>query len=437
MKRRGCIFFLLLASALLIFPQYKPWYNQYNFAYGTKAMSLGNAFTAVADDLTAVFWNPAGLAARRSPEFYFAYQAENLAHEYEPQDKVVPGDTVQYNYSLNSKLQQINFFSISVPAEFWKIKWGFALSYYRYIPYGFYGAAEETLRFAQNSSAAETTTVNFKGSEGFDILAFTTAVGISEYFALGCTVQQFFGSGNMHQQTLSTAGEFHGQYVENLRGRNFILGMMFRPFKALSLGVTYHTGVKTSFDSSLLVWEVNKLGAEVKQKVLSTLAQVNIPTQYSLGVALRPANWLGLSCDYSRINWQKATLENFYIPGSVLPYPQKDDFNTEQKSAINLRLGMEINLPLRWFLLHLRGGWSSDKQLYTDCLGQQVKISGLAAGMAVEFSHYLLLEVAYQRQKGDWPEYGYFVKNKTVASHYSDNLLKFSLTYRFGRIFKE
>jgi len=125
MKVRFFIFFLLLILNLALFPQYKPWYNQYNFAYGTKAMAMGNAFTAVADDLSAVFWNPAGLVAMRSPEFYFAYQSESQTHEYDPQDKVIPGDTIQYNYNLSSKIQQINFFSVSAPAEFWKNEMGF------------------------------------------------------------------------------------------------------------------------------------------------------------------------------------------------------------------------------------------------------------------------------------------------------------------------
>ncbi|MBN2400154.1 MAG: outer membrane protein transport protein [Candidatus Aminicenantes bacterium] len=437
MKCRCWVFFLLFAATLLVFPQYKPWYNQYNFVYGTKAMSMGNAFTAVADDLTAVFWNPAGLAAMRSPMFHFAYQAENQTHSYEAQEKFVPGADMQYNFQLNYKLEQINFFSVSVPAEFLKMKWGFALSYFRYIPYGFKGAAEEALSFSPNDWATETATVNFKGSEGFDVLAISAAAAISEYFALGCTIQQFFGSGSMHLQNLNQDAEVHEQYTESLRGRIFIVGIMFSPFKALNLGLTYHSASKNNFDSSLLVWEVDELGTEVNRKAFNTLALVGIPAQYSLGAALRPAQWLNLSFDYSRIYWQKATLENYYIPGSVIPYPQKDDFDSEQKNVSNLRLGMEINVPLRWFLLHLRGGWSTDKQLYADSTGQPVKVHAYAAGVAFEFSRSLLLEVAYQRKTAAWSENGYFVKEQAVASHYKANLLKFSLTYRFGGIFKE
>lgn len=437
MKVRCLIFILLISTNFLIFSQYKPWYNQYNFAYGTKAMAMGNAFTAVADDLSAVFWNPSGLAAIRGPEFYFAYQSESLTYEYEPQNNVTLNDTLQYNYNLNSKLQQINFFSVSAPAEFWKLKWGFALSYYRYIPYGFKGSAQEELIFLKDSSKSEKTTVNFRGSEGIDVLALSAATGISEYFAVGFTLQQFFSSGSMHLQTLNRYGEFHEQSSENLRGRNFIVGMMFRPFKTLSLGFTFHGGLKNNFDSSLLTWEVNPQGIDVNLIAESSLAQVVIPAQYSLGVAWQLVRWLNVSFDYSRINWQNGTLENYYDSGLLLPYPQKADFSSEQKNISNLRLGMEIDLPLRRWILHLRGGWFADRQLYTDSADQAVKISGYAAGVGCEISRYLQLEIAYQRKNADWMEKNYFFKNQDVSSHFSADLLKFSLTYRFGRIFKE
>jgi long-subunit fatty acid transport protein len=437
MKARCLIFFLAVLPAFLVYPQYQPFYNQYNFVYGTKAMAMGNAFTAVADDLTAVFWNPAGLASRRIPEFYFAYQAENLTQEYDPQQKDILDYTVRYDYNVNSKLKQINFFSMSAPAEFWKMKWTFALSYYRYIPYGFKGSAAETISFPQSIYAPLTTTVNFNGSEGIDVLAFSTAAGISDYFAVGFTLQQFFSSGSQHLQTLDREGEFHQLYSESLRGRNFIIGLMFRPFKALSLGFTYHSGLKSNFDSSLLTWDVNEQGVEENQNATSSLAQVVIPIQYSLGAALRPVRWLNLSFDYSRIDWQKGTIENYYDPGSTLPYPQKADYNRGQKNVDNLRMGIEIDLPLRPCTVHLRGGLFSDRQLYADSSDQAVTVSGYAAGIGCEFSHYLLLEIGYQRQKAAWGENSFFSNHQEVSSHYSADLLKFSLTYRFGRFFKE
>jgi len=437
MKARRLILFLAVFPGFLLYPKYKPFYNQYNFVYGTKAMALGNAFTAVADDLTAVFWNPAGLAALRIPEFYFAYQAESVTQAYDPQEAVISDTAHRFDFNGSSKLKQINFFSISAPAEFWKMKWGFALSYYRYIPYGFKGSAVETLSFPAGGFVPVTTTVNFKGSEGIDVLAFSTAAALTEYFSLGFTVQQFFSSGSQHVQTLDREGDFHQQVSESLRGRNLIFGLMFRPFQALSLGFTYHSGLKSNFDSALLSWEVDGQGLEKNQSATSSLAQVVIPSQYSLGAALRPVRWLNLSFDYSRIGWEKGTITDYYDPGSVLPYPQKADFDRPQKNIINLRLGLEIDLHVRRWLLHLRGGWSSDRQLYADSSDQAVRINGYAAGIGCEFSRSLQLEIAYQSQNAAWRENGYFPDSPEVPVTYSAALLKFSLTYRFGRLFKE
>jgi len=437
MKQRACIFFLLLATGQFIFPQYKPWFIHYNFVYGTKAMSLGNAFTAVADDLTAVFWNPAGLAFERSPQFFFTYQAENQTQEMDPQEANVLGSVRRYDYLFSSQLNQINFFSVSAPAAFWKMKWAFALSYYRYLPYGFKGSAEGTLSFPQEGAMDQVTTVNFKGSEGIDVLAFSVAAAITDYVSLGCTLQQFFGSGSQHKQFLTPELEFHEQYSENLRGRNFIFGLILRPFKFLNLGITYHTGLKNKFESSKLSWEIDSQGADVNQEVEDSLAQVTLPAQFSLGVALRPVKWLNLSFDYSVIQWEKGIVEDYYSYAPVLPFPQKSYFATEQNDVSNLRLGAEITIPLRWFDLCFRGGWSNEKQLFTDGSGQDVKVNGYAAGIAVDFSDTLLLEVAYQRQQADWLERGYFDPNQLISSQFKGNLLKFSLTYRFGRLFKE
>jgi len=42
-----------------------------NFAgVGTRSMAMGGAYVGVADDFTAVFWNPAGLAQIRQREVY-------------------------------------------------------------------------------------------------------------------------------------------------------------------------------------------------------------------------------------------------------------------------------------------------------------------------------------------------------------------------------
>ena len=333
---------LLLALPALAFPQYKPWYNYYNFAYGAKALAMGNAFVAVADDLTATFWNPAGLAALRSPELYLSYKVSAQKHDYDLQSKAQLADTRLYSFNFKSRLNQVDFFSISAPFRLGKRPFTFALSYYRYIPYGFKGSASEVLSFLNDRLHPSTTTVTFAGSEGLDVLAFSAAAALTDYLSLGVTLQQFFGSGSLHLAEKSPLGEFHSQATERIQGRNVVAGLIVSPFKALRLGLAWHSGLRTDLVSDLLTWEVNRKGSVFHQLEDSRLALLDLPRQLAAGALLRPAGWLDLSAEYSVLEWQKAFITNYFGAGEVLPYPQKDEWPFEQKRARNLRCGNEM-----------------------------------------------------------------------------------------------
>jgi hypothetical protein len=436
MKARP-IALLLLALPVLAFPQYKPLYNYYNYAFGAKALAMGNAFVAVADDLTATFWNPAGLAALRDPQLYLSYKASSQTHEYDLQSRVQPVETWLYNYDFKSRLNQIDFFSVSAPIRIMKRPCTFALSYYRYIPYGFKGSAGDVLSTAHDPSHPRTTTVSFTGSEGLDVLAFSAAASPTAFLSLGVTLQQFFGSGSLHQVLEDPLGEFHTQITEKMLGRNAILGLVFSPFRAFRLGFTWHSGLKSHLDSDRLTWEVNAKGQEIDQREESCRARVVLPQQLAVGALLSPARWLELSGEYSILDWQDATIADYYSVGEVLPYPQKDDWPQAQKRAHNLRFGMEARLPLRSWLLHLRGGWSGTRQLYSDVNDRAVRITGIAGGLGCDLSDYLTLEVAFQRQMSDWPEQSFFAKKPPVDTHFRASIFFLTLTYRFGHIFKE
>jgi len=429
---------LLAVLPALAFPQYKPWYNFYNFAYGAKAQSMGNAFTAVADDLTASFWNPAGLAAIRTPEFYLSYKATSQRHDYDLQDKVFGRDTRLYNFNFDSRLSQIDFFSISAPFTLLKRPATFALGYYRYVPYGFKGTASEVLTFLHDLYNPQRTTVTFVGSEGFDVLAFSLSSAVTRSFSLGATLQQFFGSGSLHFTTeASNERESHRQFSEKLQGRSVIVGILFTPFKPLRLGFAWHSGLKSWIDSTLLTWEVTRKGETVNEQQVGCQARVVLPRQYSLGVLLRPVGWLDMSADYSLIEWDKGAIEGYYDAATALPYPQGSAWSGGQKEARDLRFGLEARFPLRSWRLRLRLGSSLDRQLYADVQGSSVKVFGYSGGMGCEFSPNLLVELAYQRQRADWQENGYFVLRPDASTHYRANVLFLTLTYRFGNVFKE
>ena len=50
---------------------------------GARALGLGGAFTAVADDVTAIFWNPAGIANLDRPEFSAMHANMTIDRDYD------------------------------------------------------------------------------------------------------------------------------------------------------------------------------------------------------------------------------------------------------------------------------------------------------------------------------------------------------------------
>ncbi|MDE0553955.1 MAG: hypothetical protein OXI24_07065, partial [Candidatus Poribacteria bacterium] len=56
-----CLFWLITPMDAQTAPDEKPFEVSRPLYVGARALAMGNAFTAVADDATAGFWNPAGL----------------------------------------------------------------------------------------------------------------------------------------------------------------------------------------------------------------------------------------------------------------------------------------------------------------------------------------------------------------------------------------
>ena len=79
---------------------------EYNFlGAGARANGMGDAFVAVADDATAIFWNPAGLFLLDQPETSFGFQFVSETVEQERRRQMLlfasddPGGSVGLNFA--------------------------------------------------------------------------------------------------------------------------------------------------------------------------------------------------------------------------------------------------------------------------------------------------------------------------------------------------
>lgn len=431
-KKGLAVFFLLLVSLpALQWGGVKPLYTYYNMFFGARSISLGNAFTAVAGDLTTVFRNPAGVAEFKRPQVYFNYRRDDNQYDYQLQEYQPGAYNQQYAYDFTSTLKNLDFFSISAPVFLWGVQWNFALSYYRYIPYGFDGRAQSILTTSDHT-AGETSTLTLAGGGGIDVLGFTGAFDLTDYLSFGITLQNFFNSGSIDYElaSASPALSYRREHTEKIKGRNVLLGLRLKLHRDIILGFSYHFKFSGTLDSQYTLQE----GGSTETITNSTEAGLVVPAQFSMGLMLKPFKFMQLSFDCSRIYWSQGIVSGYYDHEGDLGYPVRDDFSFSQKDAVNYRLGVEINFPIKKVRIFLRGGAFSDGQLFVDAASEAVKLKGFSLGLGVDISSKVQLDAAYMIRKATWNEPGYFgPQNTTVGSDYSNKIFSLSLTVSFGK----
>ncbi len=440
---RGKPFQLLLLALLLLGltvsghgqVKFKPLFSYYNFSFGTRALGMGNAFTAVADDLSAVFWNPAGAAEFKYPEVYLDYRGGKIGYAYAAQSDTSGDVTQQYSYQLNSTLKNVDFVAISVPAYFWDMKWTFALSYYRLIPYGMNGTSLGILSGDSETSTTESETWTFDGSGGIDVLGFTAAYYFSDYFSLGITLQQFVNSGTVDYRYTSIGEEtrvgYAEQYTEKVEGRNIVLGAIFKPMRDVVIGITYRTRLSNTFDSQYTLTPTD----DTAPTTSTSKTDFVMPARLSFGLLIRPFQWWNVSCDYSIIYWGLGSISSYYGAADDLEYPVRNDFSFSQEDYVNFRLGTQFRIPYGRLAVFLRAGIFSEQPLFTDSDGDGIKVKGFSFGAGVELSPLAAIDVAYMRRKATWNEAAYFstATTPTVVTTFENDIVSVSLTLRWGR----
>ncbi|MGE5341084.1 MAG: OmpP1/FadL family transporter [Candidatus Omnitrophota bacterium] len=418
---------LVFLSSIPQFGKVKPLYLYYNQSYGARALSMGNAFTAVADDLSAVYKNPAGIAEFDHPQLYLDYRSDRLSYAHDTETDTSGTTPRSYAYQLTSTLKNADFLSISAPVTFWGMKWNFALSYYRFIPYNV--SAEENGQLT-TAGITDTASLVINGRNGIDVLGFTGAFYLFNNFSAGITVQRFFNSGSInYSYTLPGSVSYTNDYSEKINGWNMILGLLFKLDRDIALGFSYQSRLRGPLDSDLTYQDTGTASNPVTS---SSLADVNLPPQFSMGVMVRPFALWTLSADYSILYWSKADVSNYFSSTATLPFPVRDDFTFSQQDNINLRTGTEIKIPFKRFTVFIRGGIFKERQLFTDASDGYVNVTGYSLGLGLDVSSRIRLDLGYMRQNSSWKETGYFDSASTVNSNLKNNTLCLAATVYFG-----
>ncbi len=353
---------------------------------GAKSDAMGGAFVGLANDFSAAFWNPAGLAQMTRANFgiYGAgilpqgrYQLSAYGIDAKSTPKMYPIPGVGFFQPLGKRL---------------------VLGIYVYAPSGA-GADWNGQDLALLSGGKP-----FKWHSMLGIFTASPAIAykVTDQFMLGATVDINYGMLSMDQPFSL------GQYTEKLKGLAVggTFGALWKPVKQFSVGVSY----KLPFTAKLK-GDVEIPYATLVPGITSTTdtgtRTATWPMWLAGGIAFKPVDALTITADVQYTNWKKMqtipiTFEDPVwegVFGAGGPYDRTDEMLW--KNATMYRFGVEY-LVTKAFAL--RGGYTYDPNPGTietqNILLPEFKYNWFTFGFGYDSTH-LTVDAAIQYGTGD------------------------------------
>jgi long-subunit fatty acid transport protein len=376
----------------------------YDFGVGARAMGMGGAYTAVAEDASALYYNPAGLALIRRIELGAAFTHQN--------DKL----TVNYRgRSLDSPISSTNLHQVALayPVPTYRGSFVLGFGYHRIVSLDRdYFRSGMTL-----SGVEEVESISERG--GLGLYSVGVAFDASPDVSLGLSFGLLGGSSDVSYSFSQTAaGEEPDEYwyksESDIDGYTGSMGLLykFEPIGRLGFAVQFPRKIDLN-------------GVFQDADVLESFKDdITLPFTLCGGVALTPPNFL-IAMDLRFTDWSQIDFDG--------PIRFVDEYGRRRaayKSTTEFHAGAEImfpDLPIR-----LRAGYYYDpvpyRLFFTDNAYQLAKIDQerdyftLGAGVILEEA--LTLDVAFVS--------GGFTRSalQTVEDYEQDRVFM-SAAYRF------
>lgn len=282
---------------------------------GARALGMGGAFIAVADDATAASWNPGGLTQLERPEMSAVYSWKMYREDFDSGVRLSPGDPEDVSFD------QLNYLSIVYPFRRtiagrnvvvslnYQQKFDFArrLDFMYRTPQvldGIFSQKLGAMEFRQSGSLGSLSPAF--GFELTDRLSLGMVINIWDRSLIPTnewekTVRAYdswlFGNRIRLTRTLQE------ERYEDFKGINYTFGALYKPTERLSLGAVYHTAFAADVDYTL---RRTVLGFPPSAAVVRQERRIEFPSAWGLGVAYRfPNDKLTLALDVTRRQWDR------------------------------------------------------------------------------------------------------------------------------------
>jgi len=312
----------------------------------TRAAGMGSAFTAVSDDASAAWFNPAGVAFTEGSQVMIGGDALIIAGTKYNSNAATKGlGGAQITSAVNAK-DQVFFVPHTYYTYMSDAGLGAAISINA--PFGLETDWPTTAPFSSKNTFSRIQMIMVNPSVVFKLNNnFSIAAGVDYAYLNNVDL-------NNTLQNLNGNGDGWGGNVS----------MLYRD-DAFSFGVTYRSQIKVNIDGTALA-----KSALAAAGVSAAKTQVTLPDQVNVGLAYKASDALLLSADVDWVNWKTFDAINISFASATyravlkglqgaIGAPATGSANLPQnwKATVAFRLGAEWSLTPD---MRLRGGYVFD-----------------------------------------------------------------------------
>jgi long-chain fatty acid transport protein len=329
----ACLFFLL--SCFVAFPE-----NSFagGPVHGAKAAAMGTAFDAVADDPSAILFNPGGLTQTKGSAVYLGVAA------------VKPTTT----YTSPSGESETTASQVFFPPHLYAashlgaddLVFGIGL----YSPFGIGGRKWSTTgltRYVSTEEAIATYSVN-------PVVAWRISPQVSiaaglDFMHADVTMKR------MINQSAVGAGDASTKLDAQGHGWGYNLGLLLFPGQEISVGLIYRSRITIDYRGNLTLNGLSPLLLGVTEYTSPISATSHFPDIYGVGIAYRPNERLVVDADVELVRWSSFDRLDLDVHQEAPPFVTDSSVALNWKDSWQFKLGLEYRMTDRHFL---RGGYA-------------------------------------------------------------------------------
>ena len=368
---------------------------------GARATGTGGAFIAVADDATAVSFNPAGLAQLLRPEVSFTGQSYRRS---QTMTGFALGDpttvTSQEDSGSLDRQTKPSFFSVAIPWKRGGLNTAIQFSCQRVLDFD-YSANRAFQAQPTGGGALQGIRQNIVQTGGIDMYSIALGAELTSRILVGGSFNVWQGGwdfSSSNSKLASGAATFDSVLYQGnaFRGWNANLGMIWRS-SFLNLGVVYRTPFTATYTfENFLVQPDPSTGLIVATHGERIAYSLKWPETLGWGLGIHPHPALLLTADWSRTPWSNTT----FVPTGTA-YDNRNFFDlavaSQTPNVTTVHAGAEwVAFLGDTLVVPLRAGWFKEPQPIVDPrTGVQRVLKGWTAGFGVKRGA-VTVDVAYK-----------------------------------------